>query len=104
MTCATMTELKLADGTPYEPGMTLFLPVDGIDGDGPIQRLETAGLELVTFVDDGWLYNCLAGNDVSFYYPSRESILDARIERLESSIRAQQAALEHCRAERKCGS
>jgi hypothetical protein len=103
---------RLADGTPFRLGMTVYLPVGGIDGDGEIRCIETdpATHEIESFIHDGLRYNCLqlkgsrTGNDTGFFYPSRAAVLDARIKRLESDIAVRRDRLEQMKTERELGS
>lgn len=102
----------LGDGTPFHLGMTVYLPVGGVDADGPIRRIDTdAGEhEVDSFLYEGHRYNCLqrigkkVGTDLGFFFGSREAILDARIARMEAEIAERSATLASLRAERKLGS
>ena len=106
------TQALLGDGTPFHLGMTVFLPVGGVDADGPIRRIDTdAGEhEIDSFVYEGRTYNCLnrkgckSGTDLGFFFGSRESVLDARIAMVRQEIAERYATLASLRAERKLGS
>lgn len=107
MTCDAPT---LGDGTPFRLGMEIFLPVGGVFGDGEIRRIETDDCEIDTFVFEGRTYNCLnrkgckSGTDLGFFFPSRESILDARIAMVKQEIAERSATLASLEAERRYGS
>jgi hypothetical protein len=89
--------ILLADGVPFQLGMTVFLPIGDtleyrrIDTDPAIHTIES-------FVHDGLIYNTIGTTDISFFYSSAAAIFHARANRLRLEIAQRQEELEHVEA------